>query len=151
MEAESRPGFARGPCPVQARAPNSRSGLTDETVPGADPFISSPRRQTSRLSKVPPLTSPRSAHTRTRSSRSSTSMRSTADSFGYAGSEMELQLSPRGSQDQTFGSSRGHSRIYSSSSIPPQVPRGNDGLVGALSPRPTFCESGGSDIGRAIG
>ncbi|KAL2269974.1 hypothetical protein VTJ83DRAFT_2158 [Remersonia thermophila] len=69
--------------PIQARAPNSRAGLTDETVPGDDPFIlPSPghRRGLSRLSKPPPLSLASFGsrggqgyrqHARTRSSRSS--------------------------------------------------------------------------------
>ncbi|KAK4101670.1 hypothetical protein N658DRAFT_531771 [Parathielavia hyrcaniae] len=41
--------------PIQARAPNARAGLTDESVPGDEPFIlTSPKRTPSRLSKLPP-------------------------------------------------------------------------------------------------
>ncbi len=126
--------------PTQARAPNSRVGLTDDTVPGDPSYIPNPRRLPSRLSKLPPASSPRSTHTRTRSSRSSASMRS----FVYSGSDLELQVSPRESSD--FHSSR-RSRIYSSSSIPPRLSFGHDSTIGGLSPRPLFRD----DIGRAIG
>lgn len=47
-----------------ARAPNSRTGLTDETVPGADPFLPPLKRQSTRLSKA-------QGHARTKSRRSS--------------------------------------------------------------------------------
>lgn len=52
------------------KAPNSRIGLTDETIPGADPFVGTVKRQSSRLSKPPP------GHIRTKSRRSSTSTKS---------------------------------------------------------------------------
>lgn len=63
------PSFPEPP-PFVAKAPNSRIGLTDETIRGADPFISLPKRQGSRLSKAPP------GHSRTKSRRSSTSAKS---------------------------------------------------------------------------
>lgn len=149
--------------PAQARAPNARAGLTDETVPGDPSFLPSPRRQTSRLSKPPPARGASSHHHRTRSSRSSaTSLRS----FMYAGSEMELQMptSPRVSNDayrggghhsqlqhhhsSSSGSGQQHSRVYSSSSVPPRLSFSDDtALIGGLSPRPLFRD----DIGRAIG
>ncbi|KAK0669435.1 hypothetical protein QBC41DRAFT_223929 [Cercophora samala] len=133
--------------PIQARAPNARAGLTDESVPGDDPFISSPKRQTSRLYKMPP-NSARRHHGRTRSSRSSTR------SFGeyrYGGSEVEL--SPRHSHDQFHSRhhhySRNHSRVYSSSSIPPRLSLGDETQYNRGSPgRPLFKED---EIGRAIG
>ncbi|RDL41929.1 uncharacterized protein BP5553_01908 [Venustampulla echinocandica] len=56
--------------PCTARAPNSRAGLTDEAIPGADPFIPPMKRQSSRLSKTPP------GHARTKSRRSSMSGKS---------------------------------------------------------------------------
>lgn len=56
--------------PLVAKAPNARAGLTDETVPGADPFIPPVRRKSSRLSKAPP------GHGRSRSSKSSISTKS---------------------------------------------------------------------------
>ncbi|KAK0703752.1 hypothetical protein B0T26DRAFT_658736 [Lasiosphaeria miniovina] len=146
--------------PIQARAPNARAGLTDEAIPGDEPFLPSPKRQTSRLSKLPPtfLSQHRRAashhhHLRTRSSRSST--RSFA---GYersaAGSDMEL--SPRHSHD-AYPTHSGHSRVYSSSSIPPRLSFGDEGVFGGSlsSPsasRPWFRdEFHGDNIGRAIG
>lgn len=54
-----------------ARAPNSRIGLTDDAIPGDQPFIPVPRRQSSRLSKAPP------GHERSKSRKSSMSARST--------------------------------------------------------------------------
>ena len=39
-----------------ARAPNSRAGLTDESVPGDPSFLPAPKRLPSRLSKMPPAT-----------------------------------------------------------------------------------------------
>ena len=128
------------PAQAQARAPNSRAGLTDESVPGDPSYLASPKRHPSRLSKLPP-TSPRS-HNRTRSSRSSASMRS----FIYASSDMEVQFSPRGSSDFNT-SSYNNSRIYSTSSVPPRLSFGDDGIISGLSPRPLFRD----DIGRAIG
>lgn len=134
--------------PVQAVAPNARAGLTDETVPGDDPFLPGPRRHPSRLSKAPPVSSPRSIrsqHRRTRSSRSS--MRSFGE-YGayYANSEMEL--SPRASHECLNTHHRSNSRVYLSSSIPPRLSLGDEVHAGGLSPRPFFREN---EIGRAIG
>ncbi|CAK7213925.1 hypothetical protein SBRCBS47491_001971 [Sporothrix bragantina] len=39
-----------------ARAPNSRAGLTDETIPGDPSFLPAPKRLPSRLLKMPPAT-----------------------------------------------------------------------------------------------
>lgn len=135
--------------PIQAVAPNARAGLTDEAVPGDDPFLPSPKRHPSRLSKVPPtMTSPRSnhAHTRTRSSRSS--MRSFGGDYGYY-TNSDMELSPRTSNDYYNNMHYGHSRVYSSSSIPPRLSFGEEGVVGGLSPRPLFRDN--DMIGRAIG
>lgn len=60
--------------PPIARAPNARSGLTDEAVPGADPFIQPSRRQSTKLSKRP-------GHGRNGSARSLSSFPGT-ESFG---------------------------------------------------------------------
>ena len=113
--------------PIQARAPNAREGLTDDAVPGDDPFIQYPKRQTSRLSKMPPShpQHPRHAHTRT---RSSFSLRSLGDhTRGY---ESEVELTPRTSHDyheyQGRRSNERHSRVFSSSSIPPRLSLSND-------------------------
>lgn len=42
---------ALSPPPMVARAPNARSGLTDGAVPSADPFVTPPRRQSTRLAR----------------------------------------------------------------------------------------------------
>lgn len=114
--------------PIQARAPNAREGLTDDAVPGDDPFVQYPRRQASRLSKMPPNQhpqQPRHAHTRT---RSSFSLRSLGDHIrGY---DSEVELTPRTSHDyheyQGRHSNDQHSRVFSSSSIPPRLSLSND-------------------------
>ncbi|KAK3987408.1 hypothetical protein QBC44DRAFT_343959 [Cladorrhinum sp. PSN332] len=132
--------------PIQARAPNARAGLTDESVPGEEPFLPpSPKRQASRLSKFPPNSaSARRQHGRSRSSRSSTR------SFGEYGANggSDLELSPRHSHDHIH-SRHYHSRVYSSSSIPPRLSLGDEALFPGSSPaRPLFRDD---EIGRAIG
>lgn len=114
------------PTPViVARAPNSRAGLTDESIPGDEPYIAVNRPVSRRLSKAPPGSSPRAHHhLRTRSSRSSTSVRSYGvDPAWYT----DVELSPRpstefagaggnyGLQYNSSGSS-GHQRTVSISS-----------------------------------
>ncbi|KAK3336009.1 hypothetical protein B0T19DRAFT_436824 [Cercophora scortea] len=121
--------------PIQARAPNARAGLTDEAIPGDDPFLPSPKRHASRLSKLP------RAHTRSRSSRSST--RSFAD-HGYGGSEVGLYT--RHSHDGV--DNRNSHRVYASSSMPPRLSFDDEHLISPLSPRPLFRDE---EIGRAIG
>jgi hypothetical protein len=155
--------------PIQARAPNARAGLTDESIPGDEPFILSPKRTPSRLSKHPPNSAMgrRGNHARARSSRSST--RSFGDYYYYSSgggnasaADSELELSARHSHDHVRhgsqhssrsygGAPRGsHSRVYSSSSIPPRLSFGDDVLFGGLSPaRSRFMGEG--EIGRAIG
>ena len=135
--------------PVLARAPNSRPGLTDETIEGDDAYIPSPRRHPSRLSKLP---SPR--HARTRSSRSSLSVSSYQ---AWPGSPN----SPRASNEYSHyyprtshGYERKHARIYSNSSNPPRLSFDDDFFIGGLSPRPLIRRSDftpESEIGRAIG
>lgn len=128
------------PAAVLARAPNSRPGLTDETVEGDDAFIPAQvRRQGSRLSKK---------HSRSRSSMS----------YQWGG-----PTTPRQSYEQALRTSysferswereregRGHTRIYSDSSVPPRLSfDGQPGLSAPVvvkdSPTPA------SEIGRAIG
>ncbi|KAK0633501.1 hypothetical protein B0T14DRAFT_491665 [Immersiella caudata] len=133
--------------PIQAKAPNARAGLTDESVPGDEPFIATPRPKPSRLSKLPPGFSPsqRRAHVRTRSSRSS--FRS-FNEYAYNGSEQELP--GRHSHDYIPRSHNSSNwRVYSSSSIPPRLSFSNESFPGgSLSPRPLL---GDHEIGRAIG
>lgn len=68
--SKSRPSSNNNAMPeppaLVARAPNSRSGLTDEAIPGADPFLPPLKRQSTRLSK-----NPNGGHARTKSRRSS--------------------------------------------------------------------------------
>lgn len=152
--------------PIQARAPNARAGLTDESVPGDEPFIYCPKRTTSRLSKIPPSSASRRArHARARSSRSSTRSFGEYSYYGSGGGSggSDLELSPRYSHDQLRHSQsqshhsrnysaprNSHSRVYSSSSIPPRLSFGDDVLLAGLSPaRPRF--NGEGQIGRAIG
>jgi hypothetical protein len=151
--------------PIQARAPNARAGLTDESVPGDEPFIYCPKRTTSRLSKLPPNSAigRRAYHARARSSRSSTRSFGEYYYYGSGGGSggSDLELSPRHSHDQLRHSQtkhsrnysaprNSHSRVYSSSSIPPRLSFGDEVLLTGLSPaRPRF--NGEGEIGRAIG
>jgi hypothetical protein len=135
--------------PIQAKAPNARVGLTDESIPGDVPFIPSAKRQPSRLSKIPTGLSPsqRRHHVRTRSSRSSTR------SFGdYAYSASDLGISARHSHDYVPRSYTHNAvnnwQAYSSASIPPRLSFSDESVInGNLSPRPLFDH----EIGRAIG
>jgi hypothetical protein len=130
---------------VLARAPNARSGLTDETVPGDQPFVPTPRRNPSKLSKQPP--SPpmnidtfqiQSQGQRLKGPRSN-SMRSAPESR------------QRTSSDTPPSSRGGHSRIYSSSAIPPAVVLSEaEQQFAGLSPPPNR-RAPIDDIGRAIG
>ncbi|KAL2126969.1 hypothetical protein VTI74DRAFT_11542 [Chaetomium olivicolor] len=154
--------------PIQARAPNARAGLTDESVPGDEPFIATtPKRTPSRLSKFSQNASAaqrRARHARARSSRSST--RSFGDYYsssygsvgGSAGSDVEL--SPRYSHEhlrhskshhsRNFSVPRNsHSRVYSSSSVPPMHSFSEEVVLGGLS-SPARPRLGGDEIGRAI-
>lgn len=118
--------------PIQARAPNAREGLTDETIPGDEPYIPSPRRRASRLSKAP--RTPRLAHTRNKSSRSSLSLRSPGDGY-FGGYDSDHEIYPS------------YTRI--SSDVPPRLSLSSDWPAGGgLSPRPPVRAE---EIGRAIG
>ncbi|KAL8387837.1 hypothetical protein RB595_009640 [Gaeumannomyces hyphopodioides] len=167
--------------PIHARAPNAREGLTDQAIPGDEPYIPLPKRQPSRISKMSGVASPRLAHTRARSSRSSLRsfglgwdhpqpQQQRQGPYGHygGGSEQELPRAGRASSDYPRSSAGGyspphhhhranyshhhhqysgasnHSRVYSTSSIPPRLSFSDD-LFG--SPRPLLRE----DIGRAIG
>jgi hypothetical protein len=160
---EHRGGELASPAPIQARAPNARAGLTDESVPGDEPFLPSPKRHPSRLSKVQPAHHHHhSHHGRTRGSRSSSMRSFTGGSVAWAdpfknqhqdgggyGSDLELSSSPPRVSHEYVQDHRGrHSRVFSSSSIPPRVSFGDDYVVGGLSPRPSARDD---EIGRAIG
>lgn len=140
----------RPPGAVLARAPNARSGLTDEMVPGDDPFLPSPKRHPSRLHKLPP-NSP-SIHTRTKGSRSS-SLRSYAEAaWRQAETQDNSTPSPRVSSDAYSRSYHNHHRIYSNSSIPPppRLSFGDNEQFTGLSPPPSR-RNDNMMIGLAVG
>jgi hypothetical protein len=132
-----------------AKAPNARMGLTDETIPGADPFVGTIKRQSSRLSKPPP------GHTRSKSRRSSMSAKSVG-SFKWQNRErVSSDSKAEGSNFSWFDpedeSVVGQLRTdRTSSSNRTSV---FDGLaMGGLSPRPQPRPDGAEIyIGRAIG
>ncbi|KAG0650050.1 hypothetical protein D0Z07_3858 [Hyphodiscus hymeniophilus] len=126
-----------------AKAPNSRVGLTDETVPGADAFIPPVKRQSSRLSKAPP------GHIRSKSRRSSMSAKSIWSYNGGLGpspsDKMPIWYDP---DDQAIG--RALSRADQTMSNSPAASV-FDGVAGGLSPRPkSQIRSWDKEIGRAI-
>lgn len=136
------------PTPVLARAPNSRPGLTDETVQGDDAFIPTLKRQPSRLAKLPPTASRPS---RTRGSRSSTvSVAGHHDHWhGHHPDEhtltrMSSDYLPRANRSLDM---RRQKRVHSIST-PPRLSFDDDIYLGGLSPRPLIRQS---EIGRAIG
>lgn len=128
-----------------ARAPNSRAGLTDEAIPGADPFVATVKRQTSRLSKTPP------GHSRSKSRRSSNSGRSISSYLGGRSSmSKERVLTWYDPEDEAALRVLRNSQTTSTSPVSPSLDIG----LGGLSPRPpspprpeTFDEL---EIGRAI-
>ncbi len=134
--------------PVLARAPNSKPGLTDDTVQGDEAFIPQSKRQPSRLSKHPPVSW---RHGRARSTRSLS--RGSAHEQWYGdGDEQDSYMPPRRSTE-TFTRSRSlhqakKSGIYSSAAKPPRASFDDDMFLGGLSPRPPVHKS---EIGRAIG
>lgn len=126
-----------------AKAPNSRVGLTDETVPGADPFIPPIKRQSSRLSKAPP------GHNRSKSRRSSMSAKSVWSYNGGIGpnpsDKMPIWFDP---DDHAIG--RALSRTDRTMSNSPATSIFDD-VVGGLSPRPkSQARPWDKEIGRAI-
>lgn len=158
------------PTPILARAPNSRAGLTDETVPGDVPFIPAPKRQPSRLYKLPlgvasgpgSSAAPRSRHGRNRSSKSSTSSiggyslyNNRAAYYRGGGYTSDIEGGTRGrrfpgrhSHDHTRTRSMHHThhtRLHSGVTVPPRLSLGDD----ALSSRRQFLRE--EEIGRAIG
>lgn len=140
--------------PIQARAPNAREGLTDEAIPGDEPFVGSPKRRGSRLSKQVsryPLQSGGGGgghHVRNKSSRSSSSLHRLGGpggcGYGYESDDMYHRPS------HEFYQAGGHSRV-SSTQDPPRLSLSDEwpgGAAAGLSPRP-FVRA--EDIGRAIG
>lgn len=136
------------PAQVLARAPNSRPGLTDETVQGDDAYIPPLRRQQSRLAKLPPSASSSPRHGRTRSSRSMS-----VASHQWYGQFSDFQFStPRQSSEYLPRANRSldlrrQSRKHSHSH-PPRMSFDDEVFLGGLSPRPLIRKS---EIGRAIG
>lgn len=156
----ARPSFDRSPAiprssvdvpaPVLALAPNARPGLTDEMIQGDDAFVPRVKRQPSRLAKTHP-TSSASRHQQKDSWATRTSVSGNRDGW-YGSYSEDGQVSARQSGERRRQTPppqvlRGHSRVYSSSSIPPWA-YDEDYQVGGLSPRPLLHQS---DIGRAIG
>lgn len=116
-----------------ARAPNSRVGLTDEAVPGAEAFISPPKRQSSRLSKAPP------GHVRTKSRRSSISTKSVRSYNGGPLRDSKSKETIPNWYDQDNNSlGTGLRDTYLTNSSPGTSTFDFDGFsaAGGLSPRP---------------
>ncbi|TGJ78119.1 hypothetical protein E0Z10_g10645 [Xylaria hypoxylon] len=126
-----------------ARAPNARTGLTDEMVPGDEPFVPQLKRKPSRLQKLPPDT-PKNlsrANSRTRIARSYSHPENWQSSVESLPRELR-DANPR-------GGGGGHSRIYSSSFVPPQISSAADKeMFGGLSPPPSQRRD---VIGQALG
>ncbi|KAI1112836.1 hypothetical protein F5Y14DRAFT_244431 [Nemania sp. NC0429] len=136
----------RAPEPAAfARAPNARTGLTDETVPGDEPFVPQLKRQPSRLQKLPPST-PKNlsrANSRTRIVRS--------NSHPENWNNSSADSSPTGSKERSgSGSGSTHSRIYSSSFVPPPITSSasDKEMYLGLSPPPSRRQN---PIGHALG
>lgn len=138
-----------------ATAPNARAGLTDETVPGADPFITPPKRHNSRLSKLPP------GHSRTRSGRSSFSAKSMLGSPGHNRVSSDLKATERSptwydSYDDPGGSQGAYLKEIEAGIDSPRMSMFDDLNSGGLSPRPKSVArtmmrwERTDDIGRAI-
>ncbi|KAH7133612.1 hypothetical protein EDB81DRAFT_108097 [Dactylonectria macrodidyma] len=136
------------PTPVLARAPNSRPGLTDETVQGDDAFIPTLKRQPSRLAKLPPTASRQS---RTRNSRSST-VSEVGHHDPWHGHYPDKHTLTRMSSDYLPRANRSldmrRQKRVNSISTPPRLSFDDDFFLGGLSPRPLIRKS---EIGRAIG
>ncbi len=127
---------------VLAVAPNARTGLTDETVPGDEPFLPSPRRNPSRLQKYPP-SSPRANYQNhpTKGSRSS-SIRSFS---------LPHQVSSDLVRDSNeFPPRNGHAHIFSSSSNLARPSISDSDILTGLSPPPSR-RTPAEEIGRALG
>ncbi|KAI0860517.1 hypothetical protein F4860DRAFT_514688 [Xylaria cubensis] len=123
-----------------ARAPNARTGLTDETVPGDDPFVPPLKRQPSRLQKLPPNT-PKTL------SRASSRARTTRSQTNPENWQSSADSSPIGLKDTNPRG--GHTRLYSSSSIPPKMSSDDKELLAGLSAPPPPRRH--DTIGQAIG
>ncbi|KAH6604749.1 hypothetical protein Trco_006456 [Trichoderma cornu-damae] len=137
------------PTPVLARAPNSRPGLTDDTVRGDQAYVNIKRTPSTRLTKSG---APR--HARTRSTRSTrSSFGSSAKREQWYTSQTPEQSSPRPSADiyskpAPAPSSRRATISSPAYHVPRQRSRDDEVPLTGLSPRPVVLRS---DIGRAIG
>ncbi|RYP74228.1 hypothetical protein DL771_003161 [Monosporascus sp. 5C6A] len=130
------------PSAVLAVAPNARTGLTDETVPGDQPFLPSPRRNHSRLQKTPPSSPRMNDHQhRTKGSRSS-SIRSLSAAYQAGGDSV------RASSEQP--SLPGLARVYPPSPNPTTASFGENGAFTGLTPPPSR-RTPAEEIGRALG
>jgi len=137
-----------------ATAPNARAGLTDETIPGEDPFITPPKRQNSRLSKFPP------GHSRHRSRRSSFSAKSMLSAQGHSrgsSDEKAKDMSPTWYEayDAPSGAQGAYLKEIDLGIDSPRTSIFADFASGGLSPRPksvtrTMTWERSDDIGRAI-
>lgn len=149
LHSMNSPANVQEPSAFIAKAPNSRIGLTDETVPGADAFIPPPKRQGSRLSKAPP------GHARNKSGRSSISAKSVRSNHGGSvdlpkpTDKAPAWYDP---DNESVGTGLRDTEYTNSSPATPVF----DGLnAGGLSPRPKSKSQLGSwdssqEIGRAI-
>lgn len=113
-----------------AKAPNARAGLTDETVPGAVPFIPPVKRQSSRLSKAP------RGHARSKSRRSSLSAKSM-----WSYKEPSMEMKPKETSPTWFDPEDDHNtgrelRDIDTSNDSPGTSIFDGLSAGGLSPRP---------------
>jgi hypothetical protein len=133
-----------------AKAPNSRAGLTDEAIPGADPFIATVKRQSSRLSKAPP------GHTRTKSRRSSTSGKSVWSFNGRDRISTDMKAKDRHPTWYDPEDGAGNNHIKDLDFSTPGTSEFDSLSTGGLSPRPKSrskpweLELDEKEIGRAI-
>ncbi|GAO15913.1 hypothetical protein UVI_02039370 [Ustilaginoidea virens] len=122
---------------VLARAPNSRPGLSDESVQGADAFVAQAKRHPTRLAKNRPLTT---RHERSKSTRATTSPR-----YTWYDDALDHPRSPRRSADAviptcyTMGQQDIEGMPLFRSSPPREFVHGHvdqEPFLGGLSPRP---------------
>jgi hypothetical protein len=153
------------PSAVVAVAPNARTGLTDDTVPGDAPYVATPKRHPSKLSKAPPGSAggPPVSH-RPRTSRGSrtNSMRSFGEAYygsgeasGNNNNNNNTTGSPRMSSDaRSPPSFHSHSRvpslrgtIPSTANVTLSSDKDSEPFSTVLSPPPLHR----TEIGRALG
>jgi hypothetical protein len=151
--ASTRSGFVSGEAVPNTpsflvRAPNARTGLTDEAIPGADPFITPVKRQSSRLSKMP------RGHGRSKSRRSSISAKSIMSYHGGRESSGKERIGMWYDPDEEGVQKDGRkSRRTNSSPNTSVFDEGHASESGGLSPRPkshSKPETRDRDIGRAM-